>query len=261
MTTSAIQAAANEIFEGREALRQIAPIAERHGLTTLEEAYQVQTLNTARWINGGRRARGFKVGLTSDAVQAQLGVDAPDLGRIWADQAYDDGSTVSLSHFMQPKAEAEIAFVLKRDLDDPTLSLTDLMSAIDYAVPAIEIVDSVIEDWKIGLIDTVADNASGGGYVLGASPRTLDRVDLRLAGSVTSVDGIPKAFGVAAACMGNPLNAALWLARTLAGFGDTLAAGDVILSGALSPMVPVAPNQSFTVEIQGFAPLSVRFEE
>lgn len=258
--TDGVQAAAEEIFAGRTALRQIAPIAARYGLTGLDSAYAVQAANTARWMRAGRRPCGFKVGLTSVAVQRQLGVDQPDLGRIWTDQSFANGAVIPLSGFMQPKVEAEIAFVLGRDIVGEPPSMTGLLSSIEYALPAVEIVDSVIEDWKISLVDTVADNASGGGFVLGDSPRNLDGLDLRLAGSITSVDGVPASMGVAAACMGNPLNAALWLARTLIGFGEALREGDVILSGALSPMVAITQGLQVLAEVQGFDPVSIRFE-
>ncbi|PCH98668.1 MAG: 2-keto-4-pentenoate hydratase [Rhodobacteraceae bacterium] len=258
MTDKIIQIA-EEIFSGRENLAQIAPLKERFEVNTLEDAYAVQTLNTKRWITKGRCPVGYKIGLTSTAVQAQLGVDQPDFGTLWGEDAYASEDEIAVSRFMQPKAEAEIAFVLGQDINDPDLKITSLISAIAYALPAIEIVDSVIKDWKISLIDTVADNASGGGYVLGASPRKLDGLDLRLAGAVLSVNAEPRSMGLGAACMGHPLNAALWLCRKMLDLGHPMKEGDLILSGALGPMVNVHAGQTMTAEIQGFSTLNIYF--
>jgi len=256
-----IKTAADEIFYGRQNLAQIPPIRERLGITSLQDAYAVQVMNTERWAAADRKSIGYKIGLTSEAVQKQLGVDQPDFGTLWGDYAYSEGQEVSVSRFMQPRIETEIAFVLGADIDDPDLPATKLISSIAYALPAIEIVDSVIEDWKISLFDTVADNASGGGFVLGASPRRVDALDLRLAGAVLSLDGRPVSVGVGAACLGNPLNAALWLCRKMAGLGRPMRAGDLILSGALGPMVAITANRTATVEVQGFPALTIRFGE
>lgn len=257
--TPDIQAAAAAIFAARETLTQIPPVRESHGIADVEAAYAVQALNTARWIEAGRRPVGAKIGLTSKAVQDQLGVGEPDFGTLWADYAFGEGDVVPLRRFMQPKVEAEIAFVIGRRLDDPQISLTRLTGAIDCAYAAVEIVDSAIAAWNIRLADTVADNASGGGFALGTEPRRIGDVDLRLGGMVLTLNGRPASIGVGAACLGHPLNATLWLARRMAELGRPLEAGDIVLSGALGPMVPVAAGDVCTVEIQGFAPLSFVF--
>lgn len=158
---------------------------------------------------------------------------------------------------MQPRVEAEIAFVLKRDLAGGELGLADVIAAVDYALPAIEIVDSAVAGWDIRLADTIADNASSGGYVLGAGPRLLPGLDLRLCGMLMTVNGTMAALGVGAACLGHPLAATLWLARRMVSAGRPLRAGDLVLSGALGPMVPATPGDVVAVEIQGFEPLSV----
>ncbi|MET3354319.1 UNVERIFIED_ORG: 2-keto-4-pentenoate hydratase [Xanthobacter viscosus] len=254
--TDKIARAAEEIREGRRSLTQIAPIQERLDLRTLDDANAVQRINTEFWLAAGRRAVGYKIGLTSAAVQAQLGVDQPDFGTLWADYAFGQNDEVQAFRFMQPRVEAEVAFVLGRDLDDPKLQMTTLAAAIDQVLPAVEIVDTVVKNWKISLVDTVADNASGGGYVLGNSPRRLDGLDLRLAGAVLSIDGRSRSIGVGAACMGDPLNAALWLCRKMSALGQPLRAGDLILSGALGPMVEVRAGMTVTAEIQGFSTLN-----
>ncbi|GKY88271.1 2-keto-4-pentenoate hydratase [Sinisalibacter aestuarii] len=233
---------------------------ESHGLARLEDAQAVQDGVTARGLAAGRRLVGRKIGLTSAAVQAQMGVDQPDYGVLWADYAFSSGDEVAISRFMQPRAEGEIAFVMERGIEDPAASMTDLIGAIAYALPAIEIVDSAIADWNIGLVDTIADNASGGGFALGSSPRALAGLDLRLAGMMMTRNGRTVSTGLGAACMGHPLNATLWLVRKMASLGRPVAAGDVILSGALGPVVPVSGGDVFSLEIMGFEPLQIAFD-
>ena len=254
-----VKKAAAALYDARTAGRAIAPISQTYGLMDPDLAYAVQEANTARWITDGRRLVGRKIGLTSAAVQKQLGVGEPDYGMLWADTAHESGAVISIARFIQPRVEAEIAFVMSRRVDSPEAAPEDLKAAIGYARAAVEIVDSAIADWKITLADTIADNASGGGFVLGDVCRALDEVDLRLCGMVLSRNGTPASLGVGAACLGNPLNAALWLARKMAEVGRPLAEGDIVLSGALGPMVDVFPGDQIEVEIQGFAPIQFRF--
>lgn len=258
---SAIDRAADALFTARKGLKPIPPLRESHALPTPEDAYAVQDLNTARYIKAGRRLVGRKIGLTSKAVQLQLGVDEPDYGMVWGDLGFAPGSAIPSSHFMQPKVEAEIAFVLKRDLDRQDTSLLDVVAAVDCVLPALEIVDSAIADWDIKLIDTIADNASGAGYVTGDRPRRLGDVDLRLCGMILSRNEQVASHGVGAACLGHPLQAVLWLARKMVAVGRPLQAGDLVLSGALGPMVPARPGDRFGVEISGFAPFFVSFDD
>ena len=246
------------LFQARNNKLPIAPLRES-GLALLEDAYAIQKINTGLWQATGRTTTGAKIGLTSKAVQAQLGVSEPDFGLLWGDLAFSAGDEVSVAHFMQPKAEAEIAFVLERDLALPALTLKDVISAVAYILPAVEIVDSAIAGWNIALVDTVADNASSGGYVLGDSPRLLTQVDLRTCGMLLSRDGKLVSHGVGAACLGNPLNALLWLAKKMMEMETPLRAGNLVLSGALGPMVPVAAGEHYLVEIQGFPGFSFNF--
>ena len=210
---------------------------------TPEHAYAVQRINRDRRVRGGDRVVGRKIGLTSLAVQRQLGVDSPDFGSLWAGSSYGDGDTVPLAGLIQPRVEAEVALVLARDVDAPDATVADLIRATDFALAALEIVDSRIADWKIGLFDTIADNASAAAFVLGADPVRLDRVALRDARMTMArrvgLDGAAETVseGIGSACLGHPLNAAAWLARTLARMGDPLRAGDIVLTGALGPMV------------------------
>lgn len=226
----------------------------------IADAYKVQQLNTLRQVSEGRRVTGRKIGLTSVSVQRQLGVDQPDFGTLFDAMEFTDGEEIPRSHLMQAKCEAEVALVLEHDLDLEHIVLSDLIAATAYVLPAIEVVGSRIANWNIGILDTIADNASAGVYVLGQRPVKLQDLDLRLAGMVMERRGEPVSFGVGAACLGNPLNAALWLARTLASEGTALRAGDVILTGALGPMVAVTPGDVFEARIQGLGSVRACFE-
>jgi 2-keto-4-pentenoate hydratase len=214
-------------------------------------AYAVQLINTKFWQAAGRRIIGRKIGLTALAVQKQLGVDQPDFGVLFADMAINDGGRLSASSVIQPKAEAEIAFVMARDLADPQASIQDVIAAVAYALPAIEIVDSRIADWKITFADTVADNGSSAFFVLGAEPRALAGLDLRTCGMVLEINGQLVSLGAGAACLGHPLQAAAWLVRRLAQSGEGLRAGDVVLTGALGPMAPLKPGDIVRATIGG----------
>ncbi len=222
-------------------------------------AYAIQKVNTQFWLKSGRRLVGRKIGLTSKSVQKQLGVDQPDYGMLYADMALCDGEEVPLSRVMQPKVEGEVALVLERDLKHEHITITELISAVAYAVPAIEIVGSRIENWNIKIQDTIADNASSGLFVLGNEPRKLEGLDLRLCGMVMERRGDQISLGVGAACLGNPLNAAVWLARTMVAVGAPLKAGDVLMTGALGPMGTVAPGDVIEVRISGLGSVRTAF--
>ena len=227
----------------------------------VDAGYAVQEINTGHWQDSGRRLVGRKIGLTSRAVQSQLGVDQPDFGMLWADMAYSDAEPIPFNRTMQAKAEAEIAFVMGRDLTGEHIVITELMDAIAYALPAIEIVGSRVEGWDIQIVDTIADNASSGLFVLGSSPRKLSDFDPRLCGMVLERRGDPVSTGAGAACLGNPLTAAVWLARKMVAVGCPLKAGDIVLSGALGPMVDVAPRDVLEVRISGLGDVRATFEE
>ncbi|MFA7637739.1 MAG: fumarylacetoacetate hydrolase family protein [Parvibaculum sp.] len=256
---AANEALADILFEARQGGTPVPPLSQSHGFTDAGAAYAVQEINTRRWLAEDRKIVGRKIGLTSKAVQAQLGVNEPDYGMLWGDLAFTDGDTVPSARFMQPRVEAEIAFVMEREVTSPEATLTELIAAIGYALPSVEIVDSAIADWKITLADTIADNASAGGFALGAGPRMVTDVDLRLCGMLLTKNGKHVSLGVGAACLGHPLFATLWLARKMAEVGRPLEAGDIVLSGALGPMADAAPGDRFTVEIQGFAPFGIEF--
>lgn len=254
-----LQDAAAVLAAARQSCQPCARISEQFDITTLSGAYAVQEANTHLALAQGRRLVGRKVGLTSKAVQQQLGVDQPDFGMLFADMEILDGGEIDCSKLIQPKAEGEIAFVLGRDLTRHDTTLAELMSAVDYVLPALEIVDSAIADWNITLVDTVADNASSALYVLGKQPTKLSALDLRLEGMLLEKNGAQASIGVGAACMGNPLDACLWLARTMAQMGRPLLAGDVLLSGALGPMTSVKAGDSLHLRLTRLGEVSCRF--
>lgn len=238
----------------------MAPIREAAAEATMDDAYAIQAANTAYWEAEGRTAVGAKIGLTSKAVQTQLGVDQPDFGCLFADMEVPDGGSVAPGRLIQPKVEAEVAFVMDRAPDAARLTTSELIDSVAYALPAIEIVDSRIADWNIGIVDTIADNASSGLFVLGPSPVTIDALDLRLCGMVLEVNGAPVSFGAGAACLGNPLRALGWLARKMAEVGRPLQKGDLVLSGALGPMATVAPGDTVEARINGLGAVHVGFD-
>jgi 2-keto-4-pentenoate hydratase len=237
----------------------MAPIREAFPEASIDDAYAIQSANTAYWEAHGRSVVGAKIGLTAKVVQAQLGVDQPDFGHLFADMAVNDGDTVAPGRLLQPKVEAEVAFVMARTPDAARLTTAELIDSVAYALPAIEIVDSRITEWNIRIVDTVADNASSGLFVLGTRPVPLADVDLRLCGMVLEKNGEPTSFGAGAACLGNPLHALGWLVAKMAAVGRPLAKGDVILSGALGPMVAVAPGDGVEARIEGLGTVRVNF--
>jgi 2-keto-4-pentenoate hydratase len=250
--------AAAALAQARSSGTTIAPITVSHGIAGLEQAYAVAAINTAARLAQGARIVGGKIGLTSLAVQQQLGVDQPDFGVLFDNMEYIDGDTIPAARLLQPKAEVEVAFIVGQTLDGPPPSWGEFLHAIAYALPAIEIVDSAITDWKIKLEDTVADNASCGVYVLGHQPIALGQTSLGEAGMQFYRNGELVSTGSGAACLRHPLRAAYWLARTMARLGQPLQAGQVVLSGALGPMVPIAAGDQLHAIVGGLGNVGCR---
>lgn len=261
MSEQLIHTLAARLREAEQARRQVAPVRHDIGADDMQLAYAVQQANVDARRAQGERVIGRKIGLTSLAVQRQLGVDRPDFGALFASMAYGDGEPMSLSRLIQPKVEAEIALVLERDLTHEQHSFADILSASAYALAAIEVVDSRIQDWDIRFVDTVADNASSALFVLGSRPVPLRKLDLAGCGMTMQRDGEQVSQGVGAACLGNPLNAAVWLADTMARLGTPLRAGDVVLTGALGPMVAVTRPGTFTAQLDGLGSVRAVFTE
>ena len=254
-----LQAVANLLWTAQSNCKPCAPIRELIGKGGPEVTYAVQEINSKRRLAEGAQLIGRKIGLTSLVVQKQLGVNQPDYGMLFADMVVCDGEQVLLSRLIQPKVEAEIAFVLGRDLEMLQPTAVDLLHAIDFAVAAIEIVDSRILNWDIRLVDTIADNASSGMYVLGTERKLLRDVDLVGCSMVMKCRDEIVSTGGGEECLGNPLNAALWLATTMARVGRPLKAGDTILSGALGPMVQVKSGDAFEASVSGLGSVRVAF--
>lgn len=245
-----------EALRSRTPCDPVKPYLEPWGL---ESAYAVQRLLIEDRLDAGECIVGHKIGLTSVSVQRQLGVDQPDCGVLTDAMEYGDREEIPFSHLIQPKVEAEIAFILERDLDMNTISLAEVMRSIAYAAPAIEVVDSRIRDWKISIFDTVADNASSAAFVLGGAARKIDRLDLRLCGMRLDHRGEAVSSGCGAACLGNPLNALKWLARKMMSLDQPLRAGQAILSGALGAMVTVTAGEVYEASISGLGSVTAAF--
>lgn len=237
----------------------VPPLRDALEPTDADGAYAIQTINTRFWESQGRRIVGRKAGLTAKAVQTQLGVDQPDFGVLFEDMRVADGGSLDPARTLQPKAEAEIAFVLGADLPNADTTVDHVAAAVASVHAAIEIVDSRIADWKITFADTVADNGSSAFFLLADQGLPLAGLDLEGAAMEMDVGGKIASTGVGAAALGNPLNAAAWLAQTLAERGEPLKAGDILLAGALGPMVALTPGDHVEARIAGIGSCSFTY--
>jgi 2-keto-4-pentenoate hydratase len=236
-----------------------APLTALEPDLTVKEAYYIQLENINKKLAQGQKIVGKKIGLTSKAMQNLLGVGEPDYGHLLDSMVVENGGRISMEQVLQPKVEAEIAFILKKDLRGPNVTTLDVLQATEYVVPALEIVDSRVKDWKIKLADTVADNASSGYYVLGGMPTKIEDIDLELIGMSFTKNGDIVNTGVGAAALGNPASCVAWLANKLSEFDIPLRAGEVILSGALSAAEVATAGDTFTARFAHIGQVSVRF--
>ncbi|MBB5786126.1 2-keto-4-pentenoate hydratase [Jiangella mangrovi] len=261
--STAVEEAAARLRGAEHSRTPCAPVRDLIGADDVEAAYAVQAVNLRRRYDAGRVRVGRKIGLTSPAVQRQLGVDSPDFGALLDDMVVPDGGAVPAGRLLQPKVEAEVAFWLAADIDAEVADPRELRDAVEAVGAAIEVVDSRIAGWDITLGDTVADNASSGMFVVSGTRVPLTEVEP--AGVVMSLtrdgDGAVVSEGTGAACLGDPLAALAWLAAAAMRFGDPLRAGEVVLSGALGPMVAASPGDRFTAGISGLGPVSVSFAD
>ncbi|MER6944353.1 fumarylacetoacetate hydrolase family protein [Nonomuraea sp. NPDC000554] len=249
--------AADRLLEAARFGKPCPPI--RDLISTGADAYAVQAINTRRALDAGRRLVGRKVGITNPLVQQHFGIDQPDYGMLFADMSYLDGLPVPVEGFLQPRAEAEVALVMGADLVGGPFTAAEVLRAVEFALPAIEIADSRVADWDITLADTIADNASAGAFVLGNTPVPLAGLDLRSSRMTMTRRGEEVSAGTGAACLGHPVNAAVWLAGALGRTDRPLRAGDVVLTGALGPVVPVEPGDEFEVSIDGLGSVRAAF--
>jgi 2-keto-4-pentenoate hydratase len=260
LTTTGLRAAADRLIAAAAGPLQCDPVRDLLSEADIKSAYAVQRLLTEDSLARGRRIVGHKVGLTSPAVQRQLGVDQPDSGVLFADMQVVSGATVATDTLLQPKLEAEIAFLLAEDLDGD-LSESRIRAAAGVAIPAIEIVDSRVRDWSISIVDTIADNGSSALFVLGSEVAAAADLDFAARTMQLTQDGEVVSTGRGSDCLGSPLNALRWLARTARDNGSPLRAGHIVLSGALGPMVAVRPGSRYTAQIDKIGSVEVNFAE
>lgn len=259
MSTSFLREAADGLWDAELQRIPIAPLTEVHPKLGIAEAYGIQKLNTERRVEAGGVIRGRKVGLTSDAMQKMLGVDEPDFGVLFDDMLVEDAGAVDMTGLVHPRVEAEIAFVLASDLEGPGTTVDDVLAATLGVRAALEIIDSRVVDWRIKLMDTIADNASSARFVLGRDITPVDGLDLPGVKCALAHDGTVVEEGVGAAALGDPAACVAWLANKLAEFGDRLQAGEVIMPGALHRAVDVQAGDEFTAEFSDIGSVSVRF--
>lgn len=249
---------AAELYEADKNNKPIEQITKTYEDLTVDDAYKIQLINVKKKLDEGNVITGKKIGLTSLAMQKSLGVDTPDFGFLYNSMEVEDG-IIKENDILQPRVEGELAFILKEDLKE-NATVEDVLDATDYVVPALEIVGSRIQDWKLTLLDTVADNASCGMYILSYVKIDPKEVDLKEIEMTLSKNGEVINSGTGAAVLGDPANAVLWLANSLGAYGVTLNAGDIILAGALSAAIPAVKGDEFSCDYGEFGVLSVRFE-
>ena len=259
MDNAKIQHYGDELYQALLERKPVDPLTDRESSITIEDAYQIQLRMIQRRLDAGETIVGKKIGVTSKVVMDMLKVNQPDFGQMTSGMVFNEGEAIPVDTMIAPKAEAEVAFVLKQDLMGPGISAADVLRATDFVVPCFEIVDSRIRDWKIKIQDTVADNASCGVLTLGGVRRSPRQLDLALAGMVLEKNGEVISTSTGAAVQGSPANAVAWLANTLGRLGIGLKAGEVILSGSHSPLVPVKACDNLRCDVGGLGGTSVRF--
>lgn len=239
----------------------IDPLTQRFPGLTIDDAYAIQLGQIQQWQADGALIKGHKVGLSSAAMQRQLGVDQPDFGHLTDGMFFLEAQPIDSSRFLAPKVEPEIAFVLGKPLAGPGVTVAEAMAAVAFVTPALEIIDSRIRDWKIKLVDTIADNASSGGVVLGSTATALTDVDIRLIGGVLQRNGELAGTGAGGAVLGSPLNALVWLANVLGPRGVVLEAGHVVLPGSVMAAIPVAAGDVVTATFAGLGAVTATFSK
>ncbi|WP_026690945.1 2-keto-4-pentenoate hydratase [Alteribacter aurantiacus] len=256
-----VQDYSNYLLEAEKKRDGMKPLTELNPHLTIDDAYQVQKETIKRKLEKGKRIVGHKIGLTSLAMQQLLGVDEPDYGHLLDDMKVENKGVVSFNQVMQPKAEAEIAFVLKKDLTTKSITIADVLEATDYVVPAIEVVDSRIADWKIKLPDTIADNASSGLFVIGDQRFKVEDIELESIKMKAYKNGDFVNEGTGKDVLGHPAACVAWLGEKLAEVGGSLKAGDIILSGALSAAVDMKPGDTFHADFDHLGTVKITFSE
>ncbi|MCH5643246.1 2-keto-4-pentenoate hydratase [Gordonia sp. ABSL49_1] len=255
-----IQVAAESLLGAYRSMEPIDPLTPHFADAPLSAAYEIALAQVQDWEKNGDTVKGHKVGLASRAIQRQMGVDQPDFGHLTASMFHLEHAPIPAGTFIQPRIEPEVAFVLGKPLTGPGVTVAEAVAAVDFVLPALEIVDSRIRDWKIGIFDTIADNASSGGVILGSRPSKLSDVDLRLAGCNLDVNGELIATGGGGAVLGSPINALVWLANTVGPLGVTLEPGHVVLPGSMTKAVPIGAGDTIVASIAGLGTVTAVME-
>lgn len=259
MDNTKIQQYGDELHQAMIDRKPVHPLTEREQDITIADAYQIQLRMIQHRLDAGETIVGKKIGVTSKVVMDMLKVNQPDFGQMTSGMVLTEGDPIRRDTMISPRAEAEVAFKLKRDLMGPGVTAEDVLAATDYVMPCFEIVDSRIKDWKIKIQDTIADNASCGVLVLGGVRRDPRKIDLATASMVVEKNGKVVSTSTGASVQGSPLNAVAWLANTLGRLGIGLKAGEVILSGSQSPLIPVEAGDSLACIVDGLGSMSIQF--
>jgi 2-keto-4-pentenoate hydratase len=261
MDTASVKEAAQGLLGAYASGVPVPPLTAGQPGLSAGDAYAIQLAQVAEWVAGGAVVKGHKVGLTSAAMQRQLGVDQPDFGHLTDAMFLPEGVTADFGRFLQPKAEPEIALVLGKPLRGPGVTVAEALAAVDFVLPALEIIDSRIADWKITLADTIADNASSGAVVLGSRPVRPDTLDLALTGCLLHRNGRLEGTGAGGAVLGSPVNALVWLANTIGALGVSLEAGHVVLPGSVCAAIPFGAGDTVSAAFDRIGTVSITFSE
>jgi 2-keto-4-pentenoate hydratase len=261
MKPSEVREAAAALLDAYRSGTPIAPLSTTYPRATVADAYGIQQEQVRSWSEAGDQVRGHKIGLVSDAIQRQMGVHEPDYGHLTASMFHPEHRPIPARGFIQPRIEPEIAFVLGASLRGPGVTVDDARRSVRYLLPALEIVDSRIRDWKITIVDTIADNASSGAAILGSTPIDPAEVDLRSANCALLRNGTVTETGTATAVLGTPFNALTWLANAIGALGVSLEPGQVVLSGSFTRAITIAPGDSITADFPGIGRVTAALAE
>lgn len=265
MTPEQIQTAAEDLYQAERTGRQCGLLSLRHPGMTLDDAYAVQAALVALKRAAGARVIGWKIGLTSRAMQQALNIDTPDSGVLLGDMLFSDGATIPAGRFIQPRIEAEIAFVMKAPLKGEGVRRDDVLAATDYVAPSLEILDTRIQrvdpaSGKARIItDTISDNAANAGIVLGQQCHAIDAFDLRWVGAIVTRDGVVEETGLGAGVLNDPVTGILWLVQRLARYGQGISAGEILLSGSFIRPVEAPPGSRFHADFGAFGCVALNF--
>ncbi|SEG81277.1 2-keto-4-pentenoate hydratase [Thermomonospora echinospora] len=261
MRTSEIREAAAALLDAHRSGTPIPPLSMTYPSATIADAYRIQQEQVRFWTEAGDRVRGHKIGLVSAVIQRQMGVHEPDYGHLTASMFHPEHRPIPAGAFLQPRIEPEIAFVLGAPLRGPGVTVDDAGRAVRYLLPALEIVDSRIRDWKITIVDTIADNASSGAAILGSTPIDPAEVDLPSVSCALLRNGTVIETGTGAAVLGTPFNALAWLANAIGALGVSLEPGQVVLSGSITRAIAIAPGDSIMAEFPGIGRVTAMLAE